>query len=878
MTGLRAALRIAVRDALRSRGRTALVAVMVLVPVMLAAVGSVLLRSDELDLRDRVTVELGADSAIQAWLRPSSDGSRVEQSADPDSGGEYSGEPGADLQAQPARLTALLGSGGNRLVPQLRAWSAIVEIDGRRLRADVVELDHVALGAGAPIRQVRGAAPSTPSEVVVSTALAEAEGARIGSRIRFQDGGPVREYTVVGLVTGSRLGTAREVVGLPGSLLSGARSTDPARLGEYDDTWFVVGPEPVTWEQVLQANRLGAYVLSRAVVADPPPAPADEFPDPPIGRQDLVTGAVVVALVLLQIALMVGPAVAVGARRNERMLALVAATGGSRRHLVLVVVGAAAVIGLVAGVAGALLGAGVGAVLVRVLRTWFGTVMPRADIALGDLVLLALVGALTAAAAAVLPALRVARVDVVAALSGRRRTSAPPLGVPLAGLLVALGGLVVGWFAAGRGEQALTVVGIGAAEIGLVLTSGAVVALLARSARRAPLGTRFALRDAARQRGRTAPAVAATLAAVAAVTTLFVFQAAAAQADAVAFRQNAPLGATYVTLGTEPDTPASASAVTQAVRSALPVARTAVRYGAQSPGDDEAVTSVGASLPEQCRGGACSGAILQVWFAGPGDEAVLAPDATTRAALAAGRAVVSEPDLLRPDGTVPLTVSRWDPSSPTAQERVVDVPAVLAPGPQLLDHVLAPLSLARELGVEVQPESLVALTTRAPTPGELDRLNFALGQLDPGVGAGTQGPYRRSDEPLVTGIAVALAVLVALAGTFTAVGLAAADARPDLGTLAAVGADPAVRRRIGAAQAAAVAGPGTLLGVAAGVLAGWVLIRLNSVTGYYSSAAWTYGVPAAPTLALLLGVPLLAVALGWLTVRSRLEVVRRRAS
>lgn len=307
----------------------------------------------------------------------------------------------------------------------------------------------------------------------------------------------------------------------------------------------------------------------------------------------------------------------------------------------------------------------------------------------------------------------------------------------------------------------------------------------------------------------------------------------------------------------------------------MPVARTAVRYGAQSPTGDEVATSVGASLPQQCRGGACSGAILQVWFAGPGDEAVLAPDATTRAALAAGRAVVSEPGVLRPDGTVPLTVYRWDPSSPAAEERVVDVPAVLAPGPQLLDHVLAPLSLARELGVEVQPESLVALTTRAPTPAELDRLNLALGELEPGVGGSPQGAYRPSDEPLVSAIAAALAVLVALAGTFTAVGLAAADARPDLGTLAAVGADPAVRRRIGAAQAAAVALPGTVLGVVAGVVAGWVLIRLNSVTSYYAFVDWTYGVPAVPTLALLVGVPLLAVALGWLTVRSRLEVVRR---
>ena len=116
--------------------------------------------------------------------------------------------------------------------------------------------------------------------------------------------------------------------------------------------------------------------------------------------------------------------------------------------------------------------------------------------------------------------------------------------------------------------------------------------------------------------------------------------------------------------------------------------------------------------------------------------------------------------------------------------------------------------------------------------------------------------------------------MVALIGTFVAVGLAAAEARPDLETLAAVGAEPSVRRRLGAAQAGAIVVPGTALGLLGGVAGGWMLTRLSGQTSG-ASMLWRLTIPWGQTTLLGLGIPLLAIAMGYLTTRSRLPLRRR---
>ena len=108
-------------------------------------------------------------------------------------------------------------------------------------------------------------------------------------------------------------------------------------------------------------NGIGAVVLSRAVVENPPPD--SELPAEVSQWQWTSTTpwiavvVLVVVMALLEVVLLAGPAFAVGARRQSRTLALMAASGGTpkqaRRVILaggLVLGGAAAALGVVLGI------------------------------------------------------------------------------------------------------------------------------------------------------------------------------------------------------------------------------------------------------------------------------------------------------------------------------------------------------------------------------------------------------------------------------------------------------------------------------------------------------------------------------------------------
>jgi putative ABC transport system permease protein len=212
----------------------------------------------------------------------------------------------------------------------------------------------------------------------------------------------------------------------------------------------------VTWPQIRQANRRGVSVLSRSVVLAPPSL-AERTPDggpAPQPPQDslalLATFGLVAALALLEVGLLAGAAFAVGAKRQVRELALLAASGADAPTVRSVVTSGGLWLGSIAVLSGAALGLCSAAAVVQWVRSSGSARFPgiHQDV---PLTLLAMVlGLVCCLLAAMAPANQVARQAALGALkSGRapagkgKRTT-----VAGAGLLLVAGG------APGRGLAA----------------------------------------------------------------------------------------------------------------------------------------------------------------------------------------------------------------------------------------------------------------------------------------------------------------------------------------------------------------------------------------------------------------------------------------
>jgi putative ABC transport system permease protein len=119
----------------------------------------------------------------------------------------------------------------------------------------------------------------------------------------------------------------------------------------------------------------------------------------------------------------------------------------------------------------------------------------------------------------------------------------------------------------------------------------------------------------------------------------------------------------------------------------------------------------------------------------------------------------------------------------------------------------------------------------------------------------------------VFGVGLALAIL------FMSVGLIRAETASDLRILSATGASAVIRRSIIAATAGALALLGALLGTVAGYLAviGW--IRTSALNGGIGALG---NVPVANLLAILVGMPLVAIAAEWLVAGRRQSGISRQ--
>lgn len=871
ISSLRACLRIARRDARRSPGRSLLVLSMVALPVIGMTSADILFRSAQLDPTEKVTRELGRADVV---ISEADFGGAVTQNPDGTQLG-FMGSPSSDGSGPPkSRSLSQLAApvpGVKRTIPELTTAATVRTAGDGRRSVRWRALDYADPMLRGLVRQLDGRAPRGPGEVALTRDLARSLHKRVGDELRLTDGRP---YRVTGIVLYPQALDAQSVLSQPAAAPpnTSPRPEMPPRL-------FVDTAEDVSWPQVLQLNEQGLVAVSRAVLLDPPAPSQIPNYDATYARnvKMAVAGLVllVVGLATLEVVLLAGAAFAVGARRQRRALALVSVAGGEAKQVRSVVLAGGALLGALGG----LLGVALGVVAGYAARGWFAETQGKAlghfELRPLELFGIALVGMLTGLLAAVVPARGAARSDVVAVLAGRAGTRATPLRVPVFGVALVGLGLALAVLGEGAGQAfnsaKLILAGTALVQIGAIVLTPAVVGLSGRLGRWLPLAPRLALRDAARHRGRTAPAVGAIMAAVAGSTALAVYAISEQDMQERFYSHSAREGTAIVQLASRP-TEAQVEKIQGLVTSALPTRSASVvrSVGCNNNYDSTCSTFINLIAPQDAAlcsadGLSCTSSSV---FAGPmvGDRDLLRlvlgrAEGALETALAAGKVVVFHPGAVR-DGKATFELNDM---SNQGKPKTFTLPAVQGERAPGSGAALIPTSVAKRLG-PLTPVGLLVDTTRMPTQAEEDSARAALevAPVEAFVSV-ERGPTTRNGSLLLALLVGTTVITLGAAGIAT--GLAAADGRADMDTLAAVGAAPSTRKVLAGAQALTVAALGTALGVAVGFVP--AVAYISRLPGY------TVEVPWARLGFVVLVVPALAALLALAVTRSRLPVVRR---
>ncbi|MGW3771879.1 FtsX-like permease family protein [Actinomadura verrucosospora] len=620
-------------------------------------------------------------------------------------------------------------------------------------------------------------------------------------------------------------------------------------------------------------------VVALAVLRSTAGAGADAESGAPSAAESAVL-AMIVAMVVLEVVLLAGPAFMVDVRRRRRELALVAASGGAGRHLRAVVLASGLLLGGIAALAGAGLGIAAAAVVARLGSGPDGLgplTVPWTVVAVTMLL-----GAGSGVLAALVPARQAGRMDVVAALAGRRE----PPGRARRGLPIAGGVLVVAGVAGSlEGVRVLrefgAALGAVAIIIGLVLAGPWIVETTGRLAPRLPLPLRLAVRDGARNRARTAPAVAAIMAAVAGVTALAIGGASDFRQRQVEYQAVLPHGSALIRVTHAEQEGAVAAAVRRDLPGVplVPLRTLPGPWGECLGGDSAKCLSLSLSVK---RAGP-QAEVLQVVAGGPREARMLLgrDDPAVSSALDAGKIVLFR--ARPPDhGTVSAAVTYWDDDKEHTLATIKDLPAVAAQGDPHVPAIVPPKvaeTLAGKTGLPVRTEAFgIDRADHRVTKAEQARLTRTMRAFGPSDSAVRVERGFTESYGSVTLMLGGAAAALALGATLIATGLAAADARPDLATLRAVGARPRTGRLLTMGRGAFIAGLGCWLGIAGGLVPGLAVTRPLTDSLEETGAAphgTIVDIPWLLLIAMAIGVPLVAALVAGAVTGGRLPAVRR---
>lgn len=922
----RVALRMARRDVRRHRGRSLVVLLMVGLPAMLVVAAMTIAATSQVTGAEKIPWAMGDTQAAIGGPLPE----RIFQGSDPEMGYGSTGEPG--------NATPIPGlEDGGTAFDNAEAIGRLV--DGRAIPFGIGEtrvqvgdrvrtLQSLAIGdpggVGDKVTLVSGRWPAAPGEVLLSPSAVE--GGLPSSGELAQVGAKGESLEVVG--------TARAVGewGMRFELVS----TTPLWDESWDQGWLVDRDQPVTWAEVQELNAYGLPVTSAEVLRNPPSA--SEL-DPTMAGQEqfgqarqsmayaLLGGVLVILLTLL-----ISPAFAVSATRQRRTLALAAANGATTPQLRRTVLAQALVLGGLSAALAVVLGvlAAIAFVQVAEAREWM-TVGPL-DIPWWQVAGVIAVAVISSVTAALLPAARLGRLDIVGTMKGVHVPPPPSRLLPVGGiLLAAVGGWAIITGAQTTGTETQILAGALALIVGALLTVPTVLHLLGTVGGRLPLPLRLATRDLARHRSRSAPTIAAVLAGTAALTIGLVGAASDNEQRRQEYVPRTIVGeASVYDIG--PDAGANAASL-ERYRAAVPDLRFAptwiVSNDQATPGSGVpfiAAQPVGCT-PEQtfrdreweARQQASAPSETEMLLSDPSvwsspcqlvgetsstsrsvrvldaDEIVRRMGLTGAEAetVRAGGAVL----LTRPsdkglvtDGSVTVVYGLRTGEDAYAEDAsltdvtTVDLPVVTREHDRdsmprsLSSGLLVPREAAQEHGWVLTGAGLEVYSPSGPlTDLQEERLAAA-------VGGDSQVFVERgfvNELWMVMAVLLGIFTVLLLVVTLTSAALSLAEQERDQATLSAVGASRRTRRVMAGAQAWVLALVGVALGVAVGLVPGIAItypltgMSWDPATGAATTGEPTTVIPWLVLAAMALVVPVVAGLLATLAVRRDPTATRR---
>jgi len=765
-----------------------------------------------------------------------------------------------------------------------RLAADIATIQRRWGPADVIENENIGTGTGtnesvqlraekphgpfnSPLLDlVTGAYPAGPGQVALTDQVATLYGAHVGGSWRAAG----RTWRVTGIVQD------------PSNLADAFALVAVGQVRHPNQVIILLGPAAAEL-----ATSTGDTTLPGI------PAATLSVPNERVGGLPQATPILVVEVLgLAFIGLVSVASFSVMAQRRLRALGMLSAIGATERNLRLVMI----VNGLVVGVAGALAGTALG------LAAWFayaptlqqatGHVVDRASLPWWAIAIGAVLAIATSMLASRRPAKTMAAVPVVAALSGRPTPPSAMRGSAVPGVMVFAFGLFCLAFAGGQAgnpgggngpnPRALLVLlgGLVGVIAGVILLAPLAISVLAAGAGpRLPVAIRIALRDLVRYRARSGAALAAVTFAMFLATVICLVGSERTGNPLSPSGPNLSSNQLVVTAGRSPSqglmmplTSAEEASLSRRLNSL------AVSLHARSAVPLESAGGLSQAGKQPYSNGNFTGSVyvatarllatygISASQVGPGTDVL-----TSRRGLAG----LSHMDMIwqssgngmEPDGSSG-PAGNGDPSCTVSNDCLAS-PAIQTIS-SLPSGTDAPNTLITEYAVRKyhMQAQLFGWLIQAPAPLTATQIQAAR-HITLAYEAPLEIASGGADLGEIADVATGLGILIALGVLAASVGLIRSESARDLRTLAATGASTTTRRTITAATAAALGLLGAVLGLAFATAASlvWAHASLYAMFG---------DVPLTDVLILLIGLPLVAAAGGWLLAGRDPQAIERQ--